>query len=458
MQRMQRIEADVCVVGAGYSGLTAAWRIHQAGRSVVVLEARDRVGGRVWTEERPDGTAYDRGGGWISPRHDAWRGLMNEFGISTYKTWMAGRHLIVTDDQIRPYKGLIPKIGITPLVTIALAAARLDRWAKKVPLDAPWEAPKAADWDRQSIADWWERSGVRTKAARGIFEVALRGMFTCDLSEASLLHLLLLVHSAGGWNSLTSIDGGYQDSLIAGGAGSAARAIAAALGDALHLRSPARRVAQSGDVVTIESDELSVVARHCVVSVPPALALEIDFDPALPPGRRTLYEQAVAGPETKTIVMYDDPFWREDGFSGQTAANGTAAEVTLDSSPSSGCGTIASFTFGPVADRMRKMDPTERRSAVLAELTKRFGDRASAPVAFVETSWIDEEWSRGCSMAHYAPGALTTYGHLLREPFGRVHWAGTETATVSHGAVSHGAVDGAVRSGERAASEILAAS
>ncbi len=451
---MERFEADVCVVGAGYSGLTAAWRLQQAGRSVVVLEARDRVGGRVWTENHSDGTAYDRGGGWISPRHEAWRGVMDEFGISTYKTWMAGNHLIVTDDEARPYKGLIPKIGITPLVTIALAAARLDRWSKKVPVDAPWDAPKAKEWDGQSIADWWERSGVRTKAARGIFEVALRGMFTCELSEASLLHLLLLVRSAGGWNSLTSIEGGYQDSLIDGGAGAAARAIAGKLGDAVRLSSPVRRVTQSHDRVTVESDGASVTARHCVMSVPPALALEIDFSPTLPDDRIALYRGANAGPETKTIVMYDEPFWRDAGFSGQTAANGTAAEVTLDASPESGRpGIIASFTFGPVAKHLATIDAGERRRAVVAELTKRFGDRASSPVGFVETAWFEETWSRGCSMAHYAPGILTRYGTLIREPLGRVHWAGTETA-----AKSHGAIDGAVRSGERAAAEILARS
>jgi monoamine oxidase len=188
-----------------------------------------------------------------------------------------------------------------------------------------------------------------------------------------------------------------------------------------------------------------------VVSIPPALALEIVFDPVLPDDRLELYKSAVAGSETKTLLVYDEPFWRADGFSGQSAEPGSAAEVTLDASPSSGTpGVIASFTFGPVAERIDALPAAERRRAVLDALAVRFGPRAASPSEFIETPWWTEQWTRGCSMAHLPPGILTRYGPLLREPFGRVHWAGTETATTSHGAI-----DGAVRSGERAAAEIL---
>jgi monoamine oxidase len=150
-------------------------------------------------------------------------------------------------------------------------------------------------------------------------------------------------------------------------------------------------------------------------------------------------------------VVYDEPFWRAEGFSGQTSEPGSAAEVTIDASPASGApGVIACFTFGPVAERFGALDPAERRRAVVDALTARLGPRAASPAEFVETAWKTEEWSRGCSMAHLRPGILTRYGRLLREPFGRVHWAGTETSTTSHGAI-----DGAVRSGERAAAEVL---
>ena len=124
-----------------------------------------------------------------------------------------------------------------------------------------------------------------------------------------------------------------------------------------------------------------------------------------------------------------------------------------DASPMSGRpGVLASFTFGAVADRLAGLAADTRRQAVLDALAARLGPRAATPEHMVETAWWTEEWTRGCSMAHYPPGLLTRHGHLLRTPMGRVHWAGTETATTSHGAV-----DGAIRSGERAASEILGA-
>lgn len=90
---MDDLEADVCVVGAGYSGLATAWRLSQAGRKVVVLEARERVGGRVWTERRPDGSWIDRGGAWIGPGQDAIYGLAREMGVETFRQYVEGENV-----------------------------------------------------------------------------------------------------------------------------------------------------------------------------------------------------------------------------------------------------------------------------------------------------------------------------------------------------------------------------
>ena len=447
----ERIEADVCVVGAGYAGLTAALRLHQAGKTVALLEARDRIGGRIWTQHLSDGTPIDRGGGWLAPKHDVMFKLAAEFGVTTYKTYVKGAHLLVGEDRTRRYTGLIPKISPLAVLTIALAQMKVDRMAKKVPIDAPWTATRAAEWDRMTVADFVERSGIRTKLARDLFEMAVRGLFTGPLEDTSFLDMLMLVRGHGSINTLFSIENGSQENLVNGGAGSIAARMAEVLGDAVHLSAPVRGITQREDSVIVEAGDVSVAARHAVVALPPSLIPDIVFAPALTDDRLALYRKAVAGPETKSLVVYDEPFWRGDGLSGQTSEPNSASEVTLDASPASGSpGVLASFRFGAVAEKFDNLSEDDRRRALLDRLAARLGPRAANPIDFVETPWWKEEWTKGCSMAHFPPGVLTRYGHLLREPYGNVHWAGTETSVVSHGAM-----DGAARSGERAAAEIL---
>src|SRR3954470_20652551 len=275
----ERLDADVCVVGAGYAGLTAARRLTQAGRSVAVLEARDRIGGRIWTFELPDGSPVDRGGGWLGPKHDAIFGLAGELGGSTYKAWGKDPRLVVGGGPTRRYTGLIPKISPLAVLTIARAQWKLDRIAKQVPLDAPWTAPNASALDAESVESYIARCGITKGIGRDLFEMAVRGLMTGDLNDASFLHLLYLPHAHGSINNLFSIEKGGQDSLVDGGAGSIARRVADELGDAVRLNSSVRTVTQRDDHVVVEAGDLTVSALHVVVTVPPTLALEIEFDP-----------------------------------------------------------------------------------------------------------------------------------------------------------------------------------
>ena len=448
----RRAEVDVCVVGAGFAGLSAARRLVSEGRSIVVLEARDRVGGRTWTECRAGGVAVDRGGAWLGPRHSAALGLAEELGVATYRTHVAGSHLLVGTRGIKRYKGLIPKISPLAVLQIAAAQWRIDRMANTVPLEAPWTAPNAARWDAETLGEWLARARIRSELGRRLFDMAVRGLFAApDPDDVSLLHLLFLVRAHRKIEHLFSIEGGAQENLVVGGMGALCERLASQLGEAVVLASPVRSITQDHDRVLVESERASVSAHRAIVAVPPALALGIEFSPALPEDRRSLYSRAVAGVETKTLLVYERPFWRDEGLSGQSAEPGSPSEVTIDSSPDDAAfGVLASFTFGAVATRIDALPDAERRAALLAALSARFGPRAASPVDVAETPWWREPWSKGCSMAHFPTGLLTAVGPLLRAPLGRIHWAGTETATESHGAV-----DGAIRSGERAAREVL---
>jgi monoamine oxidase len=330
---------------------------------------------------------------------------------------------------------------------------RLDAMARSVSLDEPWTGKRARSWDARTVGAWIDTQAP-TETAHLLLGAVVRGLMTSDPSEVSLLDFLYLVRSAGNLNSLLAVEGGYQQDRISGGAQAIADRMARELGDTLHLSAPVAAIAQDSEGATVESATRTVHARRVIVTAPPMLAARIRFEPALPPNRAQLLDRMPAGATIKFLAVYEDAFWRSDGLSGQSVALKSPIELTLDASPENGNpGILAAFAFGPPARKLAGLTPDARRTLVLAAMRSRFGARAQDPIYYEETDWEREEWTRGCYFAHLAPGVWTQYGHVLRAPTGRVHWAGTETATVSHGTI-----DGAIRSGDRVAREVLALS
>jgi monoamine oxidase len=447
------IEADVCVVGAGLAGLTAARRLSQAGRSVVVLEARERVGGRVWTQISGTGVPVDTGGCFVGPNHERMHALTKEMGVSTFPTYVQGDNVLASGGKVRRYRGDIPRISPVALLSAAQGIARLNAMAKKVPVEAPWDSPNAAHWDAISMRAWLTGARVPTRLGRDLIEATVRACFAADLSEVSLLNWLFLARSAGGVEPLMTIAGGYQDSQFEGGVQRVPDAMAAELGDAVVRSCPVDAVTQRDDRVIVDGARATVTARRVVLALPRALAGGIRFDPVLPADHALLIHQIPAGTEVKMVAIYGEPFWRADGVCGATVATDDAIEVTLDTTqPGHPEGVIAGYSAGPRARALAGLSEMERRSAFLTMLTTRLGPKAAAPLDVLEQNWAEEQWTRGCSTGHFPTGVLTQYGRRLREPVGRLHWAGTETASTSYGAM-----DGAVRSGERVSEEILTA-
>jgi monoamine oxidase len=447
------MEADVCVVGAGLAGLTAARRLSRAGPSVIVLEARERVGGRVWTQTSGTGVPVDMGGCFVGPNHERMHALTKEMGVRTFPTYVQGDNVLATGGKVRRYRGDIPRISPVALLSAAQGIARMNAMAKKVPVDAPWDSPNAARWDAISVRAWLSRARVPTRLGRDLIEATVRACFAADLSEVSLLNWLFLARSAGGVESLMTIAGGYQDSQFEGGVQQVPDAMAADLGDAVVRSCPVAAVTQRVDRVIVEGARATVTARRVVLALPRALAGGIRFDPVLPADHALLIHQIPAGTEVKMVAIYGEPFWRADGVCGATVATDDAIEVTLDTTqPGHPEGVIAGYSAGPRARALAGLSETARRSAFLTMLTTRLGPMAAAPLDVLEQNWAEEQWTRGCSMGHFPTGVLTQYGRRLREPVGRVHWAGTETASTSYGGM-----DGAVRSGERVCEEILTA-
>jgi monoamine oxidase len=468
-------EADVIVVGAGLAGLTAARALADADRSVIVLEARDRVGGRVVGHPIGDGKIVEMGGQYAGPTQDRILALAAELGVPTFPTYDEGAKVLHFRGKRGTYRGAIPRISPLTLVEVGRAQARLESLARQVPPEAPWTAPRAAAWDGQTFETWIRRN-AGSRAARTLLALGIEAVFACEPGDISLLHVLFYARSAGSFQRTIATTGGAQQDRFAGGSQLIAERLAGRLPEGtVVLGAPVRRIQAGDGRVTVSAGWAATPpgagaapgaddgagrapgpgeysGRRVIVSAPPALAGRISYDPPLPHWRDQLTQRTPMGSVIKCQAVYDEPFWRADGLSGQATGDGEGARVVFDNSPPDGSpGVLLGFLEGDEARRLGRASPDERRRAVLSSFVRYFGPRAATPAAYAELDWQREQWSGGCYGTLFGPNVWTRYGHALREPAGPVHWAGTETATVWSGYM-----DGAVRSGERAAAEVLA--
>ncbi|WP_329520137.1 flavin monoamine oxidase family protein [Spirillospora sp. NBC_01491] len=453
--------ADVVVVGAGLSGLAAARDLVAAGRSVIVLEARERPGGRVYGMPLGDGTTNEGGAEFIGPTQDRIAALAKDMGVATFPTYNTGKNVYYRDGK-RTLYATDGVLGAVPpdwgVIDLELALLSLGDMAKSIPVGEPWKAPKAEEWDGQTFYSW-SRSHSLSSGARFLMDAFASSTLSVRSRDVSLLYVLNYVASAGNEGNPGNVDrlintrGGAQETRFVGGSQEIPIRLAAELGARVHYNAPVRSVAIADGGVTVTADGITVSAKRAVVAMSPAIAGKIAFSPVLPASRAQLMQRYPMGSIAKFVAVYDTPFWRADGLTGQAIADSGAIDATFDNTPPDASrGILMGFINQSNMRRLDAAPPDEVRAAGLEAFGKLFGDKARTPVRTAFQRWDNEVWSGGGPVGFAPPGVLSDYGTALRAPCGPVHWAGTETS-----GFWTGYMDGAVRSGERVAKEVHAA-
>jgi monoamine oxidase len=447
----RRIRADVCVVGAGFAGLAAAYRLKQAGANVVVLEARKRVGGRSWSVRMKDGTFVDFGGQWVGSTQDRFYALIKEMGGETYPSPGDGlatlqRGITGIDEYHRVKDDTDASFPGGDIYDKAKKA--VNDFALTVDVNEPWKHPDAMRLDGLTFAEWL-RQNVEHEGARKLATTEIASVPCADSEEVSMLHLGWLIHAC---DSIDALFGPAQEARVIGGTQTVARKVAEKLGPAIKLGQPVRKIEWSEKGATVFSDELAVAARHVIVAIPPNLAGAIEYAPSLPVNRVQITQRWPQGLVIKVAMIYERPFWRDAGLAGASYDHISIMGETADSSNPesvSKAGVLTGFVYSGNARKASLMAPEERKRVLLAEIARRFGPKALTPEHYHESNWSTDQWTRGCFTGFLTPGATALLGPAMRAPVGPIRWAGTETST-------HwpSFIDGAIKSGEREAAAI----
>jgi monoamine oxidase len=445
-------EADVIIVGAGLSGLIAARDVLAAGYEPLVLEADQRVGGRILTED-VEGVPLELGAQWIGDTHHRMEALAAELGVGLYRQFEDGETSYEFAGEVlreRTFHALYAG----ELGGVERVLRTLDQMAETVPVAAPWLAPEADAWDRVTVGQWYDSQGL-SAVARTLLEICTVGILAVPTVEVSLLCLLFNVAVCGVTaDLLAESEGGAQTRRFVGGTSQIPRRLAAALPDRILLDSPVLTIDHTSDRVTVTCrGGLAAAGRQVIVALSPALAGRIMYDPPLPGVRDQLTQRMPHASAHKMFALYDEPFWRSDGLNGQLISEVGPARMSNDSCLSDeagGPGIILAFLEGESARVAGRWPAEQRHSALRAELGRHFGRRAAEPQRIVERGWADREWTRGCYNSNTGPCGLIHFGAALSEPIGPIKWAATETANEWSGYM-----EGAVEAGHRAARQAL---
>ncbi len=441
---------DVIIIGAGYAGLTATQNLLKSGKKVLLIEARDRVGGRVHTQQF-ENYYLDLGGTWVGPSQDRIYALLKELNIETFKTYNDGKSTLLMNNRLKKYQGIIPPMPIPALLSLNRGIKSINKISKDINLNAPWLSPNADKWDAMTLQNWMDHQ-MKSDDAKKLFKIAVEAIWAVHPNEVSMLHALFYTKSGRDLDTLMNVENGAQEERIMGGAQSAAIKMAAQFPkNTIRFNSPVKSIIQDTDEVMISGEDFRYRANRVVVALPPTIAGKINYNNQLPSNRTQLMQRMPMGTVFKCYAVYDSPFWRETNQNGLAATDDGFVSVTFDNSPKDGSkGILMGFVLANQAKIFSLLSEQERKEAVINQFVKLFGPKAANPTQYLDKCWAQEEFSGGCYAGIMPTGVWTSLGKHLREPCGRIHWAGTETSEIWNGYI-----DGAVRSGERVADEIL---
>lgn len=440
---------DVVVVGAGFAGLIAARELRRAGKSVIILEADHRVGGRT----KPGvvaGERIDIGGQWVGPTQTELLALADEYGVASIEQYADGDNIIDINGHMARYKGETPALPDADLEAFGALVSQLDGYANQITMPKPWLADQANAWDAHTVESWMQ-ANVTSKSVRALMRVLVRAVFSTETGQCSFLYFLSYLASAGGLEALISIHGGAQDRLFPDSLWQIADKVAAELGHALVLEAPVSLIEQDDQGVRVTTAKGVWSGDRVIVTAPPPMAARIDYIPPMPARRDGLTQRMPMGCVIKVVITYEKPFWRDQGLTGLVLSDKAEFGPWLDRvTPLTRGGALVGFFGGGTAQDWADRPAAERRAKVLADIALYFGKEALAPTDYLEEVWTRAPLNRGGYVAVPGPGVLTAFGEALAEPVGRIHWAGTETSDIWVGYV-----DGAIRSGKRVAAEVL---
>ena len=405
----------VIIIGAGFGGLACAHELLSAGYKVIVLEARDRVGGRVISfDDMARGKIVEGGGELIGSNHPTWVAYARKFGL---------RFNDVTENEelyspvVLNGKKLSAREGLALWQELDAAFKLMNRDAEEIDADQPWLSPNARRLDARSTAQW-----VRALPVSDLCQKAITVELTADNGNATTRQSYL--------GNLTQVKGGgveryWTESEVyrcRGGNAALALKLAGTIGDRLRMGVPVREVQVAGDKVGVrDAGGQLFEGDDVVLAVPPTTWRNIRFSPQLPNALRPQM-----GVNVKYLAGVTRRFWLANGLSPNATTDGIVC-MTWDGTDNQGStadgAVLTCFSGGPPAERARQKWARRKDAAYAEALAGIYPEFAKNFVRGRFMNWPSEPWTGG-GYSFPAPRQVTTVGPILHAGLGRLHFAG----------------------------------